>query len=134
MYFTTHGLVGAALGASTGSPAAAVAAGLLSHIVLDVIPHDDASGPRGVLIDIGVGVTMLVLLRRHLGPLAWWGAAAATLPDLEVVLRYYGILQRSPWGFPSHNWAFLHHRWPPPGGVLIQIPFILLALLSLTTR
>lgn len=134
MYFTTHGLVGAAVGAGTGSPAAAVAAGLLSHIVLDVIPHHDASGPRGALVDIAVGVAVLVLLRRPLGPLAWWGAVAATLPDLEVALRYYGILKPTPWGFPSHNWAFLHHRWPLPGGALVQVPFLLLALLSLVTR
>ena len=134
MYFTTHGLVGAALGARTGSPGGAVVAALLSHIVLDAIPHHDASGPRGALVDIAVGLAALVLLRRHLGPLAWLGAAAATLPDLEVVLRYYGILQRSPWGFPSHNWAFLHHRWPPPGGAIVQVPFLLLALLSLVTR
>lgn len=117
-----------------GSPAAAVAAGLLSHAILDAVPHHDAAGPRDALVDVALGLVGLFLLRRHMGPLAWWGALAATLPDVEVVLRYYGVLHPSPWGFPSHNWAFLHHRSPPPGGVLVQAPFLLLALLSLVSR
>ncbi|HHY95204.1 MAG TPA: hypothetical protein GX513_09375 [Firmicutes bacterium] len=128
MYFTTHALVGAAIGAKSGTMTGAVLGGLLSHLVLDTIPHHDATGPRGALIDIAVGALALFLLRHSMGSLAWWGAAAGTIPDLEVVLRYYGILHRSPWGFPSHNWSFLHHGWAPPGGVLIQAPFLLLAI------
>lgn len=134
MYFTTHGLVGAALGAAAGSPAGAVAAGLLSHAVLDAVPHHDVPGPRWALVDIAAGALLLWLLRRHLGPAAWWGALAATVPDLEVVLRYYRVLKPGPWGFPSHHLPFLHHRWPLPEGALVQLALLLPAILYLWRR
>ena len=41
MLFTTHSVVGAAAGAATGDPYLGFAAGVLSHHVLDAIPHFD---------------------------------------------------------------------------------------------
>ncbi len=41
MLTTPHVLVGAAVGVTTGNPIAGFAAGVVSHIVLDAIPHTD---------------------------------------------------------------------------------------------
>ena len=41
MLFTTHSIVGAAVGVATGNPALGFAIGFLSHHVLDSIPHFD---------------------------------------------------------------------------------------------
>ncbi len=41
MTLTTHATLGALIGASIGNPAAAFAIGLLSHFLIDTIPHGD---------------------------------------------------------------------------------------------
>ena len=121
MNFTTHVLVGAALGAHVGSPAAAVATGLTSHLILDLIPHHDVADWRGALVDVSVGAAAFYLLQSSLTAAGWWGALAAIFPDLEVGLRHLG-LWRVRWGFPCHV-DRLHGRWPPPTGILTQLPF-----------
>lgn len=47
MLATTHLLAGAALGGALKRPTAAAAAGMLSHLLLDVVPHWGESGPGG---------------------------------------------------------------------------------------
>ena len=44
MFATTHVLVGAALGTRASSPATAFAAGAVSHVALDVLPHWGIAG------------------------------------------------------------------------------------------
>lgn len=41
MLFTTHSVIGAAVGVLTGNPYAGFAGGVLSHHVLDALPHFD---------------------------------------------------------------------------------------------
>lgn len=41
MLFTTHALVGAAIGVTTGNPYAGFAGGVISHHLLDMVPHFD---------------------------------------------------------------------------------------------
>src|SRR3989338_1914445 len=41
MTLTTHATLGALIGATIGSPLAAFAIGLLSHFLIDMIPHGD---------------------------------------------------------------------------------------------
>ncbi len=130
MNFTTHALVGAALGSHIGLPAAAVATGLTSHLILDLIPHHDAEDWRGVLLDVSVGAGALYILRSCLITASWWGALAATAPDLEVVARHVG-LRRGRWGFPTHNGDHLHGRWPPPAGVLTQVTLAMASALAI---
>ncbi|HSW09902.1 MAG TPA: hypothetical protein VLK32_03240 [Bacillota bacterium] len=133
MNFTTHALAGAALGVHVGAPAAAVAIGLTSHLVLDIIPHHDVTDWRGVLLDVSVGATAFYLLRSCLAAAGWWGALAATAPDLEVALRHFG-LWRGRCGFPTHNGYHLHGRWSPIPGTLIQLPFGLASLAFILVR
>lgn len=47
MFLTVHATAGALVGSLTGNPVSAFALGVLSHAVLDIIPHgDEALGPQ----------------------------------------------------------------------------------------
>jgi hypothetical protein len=100
-----HVATGAAGGAAVRSRPAAIALGFLLHLVGDVIPHDDIPSPRFELWSGVAGLTLLAITR---GPLdaATIGAAAASSPDLEHVIR-----MPRPGGrklFPSHRIPVLH--------------------------
>jgi hypothetical protein len=118
MIVTFHVASGAALGAAAPSRAAAVALGLCSHAVADRVPHRDIPSRR---FEIRSGVVLLFLVALRHGPLhrATLGAAAASAPDIEHVLR----LPR-PGGrklFPSHRF----HGWHRPGGIPAWLQLLL---------
>lgn len=72
MFVTTHVLVGAVIGARTRSAAAAYGLGVLSHFVMDAVPH---WGPAGDHDEF-----MRVAVRDGLGGLAALTAVAALSP------------------------------------------------------
>jgi hypothetical protein len=117
MFVTTHVLVGAVVGARTRKPLTAYCLGVLSHFVLDAVPHWGLDGNRETFMRVAVrdglgGLAALVAagalspagLRRSV--LA--GAIGAATPDLdkpfeEVTGRrlwpppvkwFHGIIQR----------------------------------------
>jgi hypothetical protein len=82
-----------------------VALGLLAHLAGDRIPHRDIPSRRFELRS-GVALLLLVAVRRGVLHPATIGAAAASAPDVEHVIR----LPR-PGGrklFPSHRFAGWH--------------------------
>jgi hypothetical protein len=100
-----HVATGAVGGAAVRSRPAAAALGFLFHLVGDVIPHDDIPSPN---FELWSGVAALATVAVVRGPFdaATVGAAAASSPDLEHLLR----LPR-PGGrklFPSHRIPALH--------------------------
>jgi hypothetical protein len=123
MIVSLHVASGAALGAAAPSRRAAVALGLLSHALADRIPHQDIPSRRFELRS-GVALLLLVAVRRGALDGATIGAAAASAPDVEHVLR----LPR-PGGrklFPSHRF----HGWHRPGGVPSWLQLLLAGLLA----
>jgi hypothetical protein len=107
---TMHVASGAAVGAASRSRGGAVALGFLAHLLGDRIPHHDIPSRR---FEMRSGVALLLLVAARRGALdpATIGAAAASSPDLEHVLR----LPR-PGGrklFPSHRF----HGWHRAGGL-----------------
>jgi hypothetical protein len=123
MIVSLHVASGAALGAAAPSRRAAVVLGLLSHAFADRIPHQDIPSRRFELRS-GVALLLLVALRRGALDGATIGAAAASAPDVEHVLR----LPR-PGGrklFPSHRF----HGWHRPGGVPSWLQLLLAGLLA----
>jgi len=102
---TLHVATGAVGGATVRSRPAAAALGFLLHLVGDVIPHDDIPSAN---FELWSGVAALATVAVVRGPFdaATVGAAAASSPDLEHLLR----LPR-PGGrklFPSHRIPALH--------------------------
>lgn len=72
MFVTTHVLVGAVIGARTRSPVAAYGLGVLSHFVMDALPHWGPAGDHDAF--------MRVAVRDGLGGLAALSAVAALSP------------------------------------------------------
>jgi hypothetical protein len=110
MIVSFHVASGAAVGAAAGSRRGALLGGMLSHVLADRVPHRDIASRRFELRS-GAALLLLVALRRGLLDPATIGAAAASLPDLEHVVR----LPR-PGGrklFPSHRF----HGWHRAGGL-----------------
>jgi len=118
-----HVASGAALGAAARSRGGAVAFGLLAHLAGDRIPHQDIPSRRFELRS-GVALLLLVALRRGVLDPATIGAAAASAPDVEHVLR----LPR-PGGrklFPSHRF----HGWHRAGGLPAWVQLVAAGVLA----
>jgi hypothetical protein len=123
MIVSFHVASGATIGAVAPSRRAAVALGLLAHALADRVPHRDIPSRR-FEIRSGVALLLLVTLRRGLFHPATIGAAAASAPDVEHVLR----LPR-PGGrklFPSHRF----HGWHRAGGLPAWLQLLLAGVLA----
>jgi hypothetical protein len=127
-----HVATGGAIGALAGSRGRAALLGALAHAAGDRMRHQDIPSRR---YEVVTGVTALLGIAARRGPFdpATIGAAAASAPDLEHVLR----LPR-PGGrklFPSHRIHGFHRS----GGIsaqaqLLVAGIILGALLAPRTR
>lgn len=109
MLITNHVLSGAVTGAVVRRPAAAFAAGVASHFVLDALPHWGRPGEqpslRVAVADGMAGLAAIAMLTAAAPPArraaVVAGMAGAALPDLDKpALRWFG---RSPWPAPV-NW------------------------------
>ena len=123
MIVSLHVASGAAIGAAARSRRTAVALGLLAHLAGDRMPHHDIPSRRFELRS-GVALLLLVALRRGVRDPATIGAAAASAPDVEHVLR----LPR-PGGrklFPSHRF----HGWHRAGGLPAWFQLLLAGALA----
>src|SRR3989304_8260259 len=113
MILTPHVLIGALIGAQTTNPLAAFVFGLVSHYLIDKIPHwdydikkiEEKSGGGKVItqwLKIGFDFALPLLIMGFLAPdeqilkLSLLGAAGATLPDFLVYLS---------WGFSMKNFT-----------------------------
>jgi hypothetical protein len=106
---------------------AAVVLGFALHLLGDVIPHQDIHSPRFELWS-GLGGLALVAARRGPFDTATIGAAAASSPDLEHILR----LPR-PGGrklFPSHRVPGLHQAGGLPAWLQLFAAGVLLGRLA----
>ncbi len=133
MTATNHAMTGAVIGLVVASPAAVVLA-LLSHYVLDAIPHYGSAEPENkrlkstffrnyLIVEAGVCfLIVLILLLRQ--PMHWQLAAicafAAAAPDLLSYKRYVTVRAGKVWK-PSAYYRFAHNiQWfeRPIGGVV----------------
>ncbi|MGH3030365.1 MAG: hypothetical protein ACRDNE_06300 [Gaiellaceae bacterium] len=110
MIVSLHVASGALAGALAGSRKGALALGPLAHLLGDRMPHHDIPSRR---FEAASGTAALLLLAARRGPLdpAVLGAVAASVPDVEHVVRF-----PRPGGrklFPSHRFR----GWHRPGGV-----------------
>ncbi|MEX2356227.1 MAG: hypothetical protein WD535_04240 [Thermaerobacterales bacterium] len=133
MHFTTHAMTGAGIGALVAqtSPtpvaaAAALAAGLVSHAVLDSIPHKDSSTIPEVVLDVAAGIALVWWAAgSNVHPAMLLGALGGVLPDLEIVLVHFGLMRRKRIMFPSHTGLTPHRINRTAWGLWIQVPFVI---------
>lgn len=113
MKATTHALVGGLSGALVGRPALAFAAGVVSHAVLDFLPHRDDNRPLHLIAD-GCGVLAvlaLAIVAGNIGMAA--GVIGGVIPDLENVPDIL-FKRKGRKFFPSHRWeheSAANSRW-----------------------
>lgn len=110
MIVSLHVATGAAVGAITNSRLAALALGPVLHLAGDVMPHEDIPSTRFELVS-GAGAVLLLAARYGTLHPALFGAVAASIEDLEHVLRLPRPAGRKL--FPSHR----HEGWHNRGGV-----------------
>ncbi len=133
MYASTHFATGAAIGKMVGSNWLAFLLGILSHIILDIIPHHDYRGRRGIFLDTLVTGAMVLWLLPYPSYILW-GAIGGALPDLEVVISYLFFKKKGPRFFPTHSGMLPHRYWNLPYGFLVQAGVMLTAIIFLLAK
>jgi hypothetical protein len=95
-----HASIGAGVGSFFKSKAAAFAAGMLSHLVADALPHKDL--PPAVEVPLLLGALGGVAAWKGLDSPEFWGALGAVAPDFEHALLVAGIIGIEHEVFPTH--------------------------------
>ena len=151
MLATNHVLAGSIIGAAVGDPIAGFGLGVLSHLVMDAIPHwgVDSSSSKGystylkvavcdglLLLVLGTLIVLGVEPQYTLAVAA--GAFGALLPDLDKPWElFFGKLTgRTLWPAWFNNWNVRIQResprrwWVELGGFLLLGSLVYLALLA----
>ncbi|MBU1669764.1 MAG: hypothetical protein KKF41_08005 [Actinobacteria bacterium] len=136
MHWTTHVVIGGALGYLIEHPLPAFAAGFASHLLMDVAPHYDPAGEIGYVLDASGGLAALALIARSRAVrrtdprhAALAGALGSGLPDLELLIKLWDRDHpfedyRLPW----HNGTLPHRQTTPLYSTLSQAALWLLML------
>jgi len=126
----THVAAGAAIGFVVNSPGLGFALGLASHALMDLFPHRELFGVRGELWATFWGSLTFLALAFAAGrplPVAIT-ALGSTLPDLEIVLRWKGLLSEESAIFPTHNGLLPQQQSSPSFAVITQSLIVLAGL------
>jgi hypothetical protein len=138
MILTPHLLIGAVIGAKTHNLGLIMALGLLSHLILDRIPHWDYSNPgisnfkktrniNALIIDtlkividgvIGLMIVFLIGLRSkdllQVNNIVFMavGIFFATLPDISLFLAFLVFPQKISERIIKFHYGFFHYKKP----------------------
>lgn len=132
-----HACLNAAAGRLFKSPLKAFAAGLVTHALLDLVPHKDISAHKAE----GAAVLMLLGLAGascgFVSPV-FWCAVGGVLPDVEQVLPWTDPNRGRRRWFPTHSRRFHSLKLPRAphyrSGLLGQSIVSAAALLIAVTR
>jgi len=142
VYCIAHFIAGGTIGTVLPGPISAACTGLVSHAVLDAVPHSEYTNHWwGALDVIATCALALAVLAAGADVRAIAGGLGGALPDLEVAAAYLFPRAFRPHGrlrllFPSHSGLVRHRRLAFPWGVFTQaaVIFALGALVSLWGR
>lgn len=118
----THFSAGALLGYFSPGLASAAFLGLLSHLLLDYLPHYDF---ENVWLEIILGCVVLGILiaGRSCAANICLGGLVAVLPDVENLLWKLGVIGRERRIFPSHTGLIPHGREAGKYNLAAQVVF-----------
>ena len=119
MVVTPHALAGAFASRFARHPRGALAAGVVSHLALDRIPHTDydLDNRKAMLADLGLAALVTVwFARRH--RLAAAGAFGGVLPDMAMAAELRTGLRVT---LPLHHANHTSIKPPVLVGVLTQL-------------
>ena len=131
MIVSLHVATGAAAGALVRSRPAAAGIGFALHLAGDLVPHQDIRSRTFELVSGGAALLLIVARRGALDG-ATVGAAAASSPDLEHMIRF-----PRPGGrklFPSHRVAGLHRSGGLPAWLQLLVAGVLLGSVAARSR
>lgn len=130
MYCATHALVGGMTAGMLSGPFGAFAGGMVTHIILDAIPHHDYEETIWGIIDflVALGLVLFLYNRFPAAPQFFLGSLGGTVPDLEVVINHLSGADL-PKLFPSHSGLTPHRRLAWPWGFWIQVSLAALVFL-----
>jgi len=119
MVVTPHALAGAFASRLARSPRGALAAGVISHLALDRIPHTDyrLGNRKALLLDLAAATILSTALARRRG-LSAAGAFGGVLPDLMMVAELRTGLRVT---LPLHHANHTSIEPPVVIGVLTQV-------------
>lgn len=129
MMVIPHACANAAAGRLFKRPATALAAGILAHAALDLVPHKDVSAHKAE----GLGAAiMLGIVGVSCGfkSAPFWCAVGGVLPDVEQVLPWTDPARGRRRWFPTHSPAF--HSLPLPWAPRWRMSLLAQAAVSLT--
>lgn len=131
MIGAVHASIGAAVGSFFKRKSTAFVAGVASHLVADMLPHDDFD-PK----------VEAPLLAATLGAIAVWkgldspefaGAIGGMAPDIEHAFLVGGLISPEDEFFPTHLDDGKHHG-PASGERLSQLLLVAASLLTLALK
>ncbi len=142
MTATNHALTGALIGLTVRPSMLALVLALLSHFVLDAIPHysDDQGkiGSKGFKYYLIVEVLLcfiIVVLLAICRPAGWQLAAAcafiATSPDFMWAPAYWRARRGQPFMLPKHALALFHTKiqwFARPIGAVVEVAWFFAAV------
>ncbi|MCK4547946.1 MAG: hypothetical protein KAW17_10955 [Candidatus Eisenbacteria sp.] len=124
MCSVTHLAVGGVLGGWAGNSGVAFFLGIVSHVVMDAVPHYDT---RDFRVDVALTAAgfLAVLGLGYWNSPVFWGAVGAVLPDVENLLWRLGAIRESWRIFPSHTRLIRHGKPLTARGAIPQVFLIL---------
>lgn len=124
MMASVHAAVGAAIGRLVGHRGAAFGAGVVSHLLCDLMPHRDLTPKvEASLLALVLGA---IALRRGIDSPEMAGAAGAVAPDLENAAHVVGAIPFERMVFPSHQGD--HSHGPKMTSIAPQVALAALCL------
>lgn len=144
MLSTPHLLVGAAIVKAVPNPAISLPLALLSHFVLDTIPHWDGSPKApfglkttaGIILDYAFGASLILFLtfgqENPSQYLLWLGAFLGTLPDFVLGTYKHFDLQLSRYSFiriPNQFHMSIQNNLPFASGLAVSLFVSLISIM-----
>ena len=139
MTATNHALTGALIGLSIGNPLIAIPAALLSHFVLDALPHygspqEEPEKLKSIwfrnyliveaILCFGI-VAVLVIVRPQYWALAAVCAFIASSPDLVSANRYFKVRSGKSWKPSAYSRFASYIQWfERPIGALVEAAWL----------
>lgn len=131
MLFTTHLIIGSAIGKATGEPVSAFALGIISHHLCDRIPHFDGGSIYPLVgkdeqwkpihwviavadVCIGLGLVTYLIAHGYYSSPMYAGAVGAILPDVVDNVPWTRRAFRATWfGKKYHAFHASFHATAP---------------------
>lgn len=156
MNLLVHAGAGVLVGQATGNPILAFICGLISHIILDVIPHGDShmykryknkelsmkKAMAGTMLDAIATVIFVILIFNlgiyHTKLVTSMALIGAIIPDVLIGI-YELSLPNAPkflrvihkWHFKNHDLIAEQYDLSFKNGLLLQVVFLLIFLVAL---